>query len=188
MQTTSDLWVKMHIDFISCCFACAKKNFSRASNSAQNLLVSWRKDVPERHFETVLRQFLQFSLPKLIHNRCSAYEICFFELQILRKSTWFLEGMAQPNVTLRLLWKNFLNSLFQKSFAIDVLHASVCLCTKPVGFPRAWHTRTSLWDCFKRTSWIRLLFQNSFTIEVLHANFGFSNFKFYAKTARFLRT
>ena len=40
----------------SCYFACAKKVFSRASNSAQNLLLSRKHDVPERHFQTVLCQ------------------------------------------------------------------------------------------------------------------------------------
>ena len=40
----------------SCYFACAKKVFSRASNSAQNLLLSRKHDVPERQFQTVLCQ------------------------------------------------------------------------------------------------------------------------------------
>ena len=149
MQTTSHLWVKMHIDVVSCCFACAKNVFSRASNSAQNLLVSRRNDVPKRHFETVLRQILQFALPKISHNKCSACEFWFPELQIQPKTCWFLERMAYPNVTLRLLCAKFLNSLFQNSFTISVLHvnfgfSSFAFCPKAVGFSRAWRTATSL--------------------------------------------
>ena len=82
---------------------CMWNLFFRTSNSTQKYLVSWGHGAPERHFETALNQLFQCALPKFIHNKCSACEFCFLELQILSKTCWFLEGMAYCNVTLRLL-------------------------------------------------------------------------------------
>ena len=153
---------------------------SRASDSAQNLLVSREHGVPERHFETALRQFLQCALPEFIRNKCSACEFWFFELQILTKSCWFLDGMAYLNVTLRVLWDNFFNSIFQNSFAINVLHANFGLSSfrfwpKPVGFLKSWRTQTSLWDYFE-------------TISAKHSSKIHSlSFRFWPKPVGFLK-
>ena len=81
---------------------CMRILVSRASHSAQNQLVSQRHGALQRHFETVLSQLLEFALPKFIRNRCFACEFWSLQLQILPKTCWFLEGMAYPNVALRL--------------------------------------------------------------------------------------
>ena len=56
---------------------------SRASHSTQNLLASRRQNTLQLHFEAVLSQFLQFALPKIIHNKCFVCEFWFLELHFL---------------------------------------------------------------------------------------------------------
>ena len=154
---------------------------SRASDSAQNLLVSRRHDAPEHRFETVLRQLLQFAFPKCIHNKCSACEFCSLELRILPKTCWFLENMAYPNVTLRQFLEFALPKFIHNKYsACEFWPLELQLLPKTCWFLEgmAYPNVTLRLLC---ANFFNVLFQNSFTVDVLPANFGLSSCRFFLK-------